>query len=333
MIKRSSGVMSWQITDNMRGFTTGGDDRVLYADLPNAEAVGNYCELTSTGFIHKAGIYGTGTFIYIAIRRGPMKTPTSGTSVFSSIAYTGDNTNNRKINTTITPDLSITKARGDTLVPFWVSRLTNRVVDSSATTEERSPTTGYSFGGPLIDTDVQTGIKLAFGTSNGDNSNKSGITFINWNFKRAPGFFDVVCYTGNLSSTARSHSLGVSPELIIIKPRSDLSPIGVTGNWVVFQNTLGANNLYLNTNDSLVAAGISLNANTTTFTTTAWNPINANGYNFVAYLFATLPGVSKVGSYTGTGNQCEIRICYHRFRWDTNCEFSCSDYDSICFHH
>ena len=29
--------------------------------------------------------------------------------------------------------------------------------------------------------------------------------------------------------------------------------------------------------------------------------INQSGQNFVAYLFATCPGVSKVGTYTGTG--------------------------------
>jgi hypothetical protein len=29
--------------------------------------------------------------------------------------------------------------------------------------------------------------------------------------------------------------------------------------------------------------------------------VNASSENFVAYLFATCPGVSKVGSYTGTG--------------------------------
>lgn len=170
-----------------------------------------------------------------------------------------------------------------------------------STNAEKDTSTLSAFSG----FDTMDGVRIGNDPSNWYTNNGTA-NQIDYYIRRAPGFFDVVCYTGNLSSTARSHSLGVSPELIIIKPRSDLSPISVTGNWVVFQNTLGANNLYLNTNDSLVAAGISLNANTTTFTTTAWNPINANGYNFVAYLFATLPGVSKVGSYTGTGTTLSI---------------------------
>jgi hypothetical protein len=32
------------------------------------------------------------------------------------------------------------------------------------------------------------------------------------------------------------------------------------------------------------------------------SPVNASGGDFIAYLFASLPGISKVGSYTGTGS-------------------------------
>jgi cytochrome c peroxidase len=33
---------------------------------------------------------------------------------------------------------------------------------------------------------------------------------------------------------------------------------------------------------------------------------NESGKNYIAYLFATLPGVSKVGSYTGNGSSQTI---------------------------
>jgi hypothetical protein len=36
------------------------------------------------------------------------------------------------------------------------------------------------------------------------------------------------------------------------------------------------------------------------------NQANFNGYTFIAYLFASLPGVSKVGSYTGTAASLNI---------------------------
>jgi hypothetical protein len=33
---------------------------------------------------------------------------------------------------------------------------------------------------------------------------------------------------------------------------------------------------------------------------------NLSGSTYIAYLFATLPGISKVGSYTGTGNAINV---------------------------
>ena len=38
------------------------------------------------------------------------------------------------------------------------------------------------------------------------------------------------------------------------------------------------------------------------FSLGTYNGINQSGRDFIAYLFATLAGVSKVGSYTGNGN-------------------------------
>jgi hypothetical protein len=38
-----------------------------------------------------------------------------------------------------------------------------------------------------------------------------------WMFRRAPGFFDVVAYTGTGSARTVAHNLGVAPELMIVK--------------------------------------------------------------------------------------------------------------------
>jgi len=37
-----------------------------------------------------------------------------------------------------------------------------------------------------------------------------------------------------------------------------------------------------------------------------WPQVNDTGNTYIAYLFATLPGVSKVGSYTGNGSSQTI---------------------------
>jgi hypothetical protein len=45
----------------------------------------------------------------------------------------------------------------------------------------------------------------------------------------------------------------------------------------------------------------STNPTASVFSLGNYSGINGSGASFVAYLFATCPGVSKVGSYTGTG--------------------------------
>lgn len=42
------------------------------------------------------------------------------------------------------------------------------------------------------------------------------------------------------------------------------------------------------------------------FTVGTSNAVNFSGGTYVAYLFATVPGVSKVGSYTGTGSNINV---------------------------
>jgi hypothetical protein len=120
-------------------------------------------------------------------------------------------------------------------------------------------------------------------------------------FRRAPSFFDEVCYTGNSTSGAtQTHNLGVAPELMIVKGRS------VNANWFAYTQTLGATK-YLILNDTGGAGTLSSVWNdtaptSTTFTLGNAGAVNSSGGTYVAYLFATCAGVSKVGSYTGTGS-------------------------------
>jgi hypothetical protein len=121
-------------------------------------------------------------------------------------------------------------------------------------------------------------------------------TYIDWLFKRATGFFDVVCYTGTGGARTVTHNLGVVPELIIGKIRS--SPAA----WYVYAAPNGnTKNQSLNTTNPI---NISQAWNNTTPTSTVFSiggDQNYSGETFVSYLFATCTGVSKVGSYTGNG--------------------------------
>jgi len=115
-------------------------------------------------------------------------------------------------------------------------------------------------------------------------------------FRRAPQFFDEVVL--NSSTTTYTHNLTVSPELIFVK----CTDVG-GANWVVYNKSLSTPTeqyLRLNTADGVATNGPSTwSVSSTQFSVDPglW----ANGAAGVSYLFATCAGVSKVGSYTGTG--------------------------------
>jgi hypothetical protein len=128
------------------------------------------------------------------------------------------------------------------------------------------------------------------------------VDYINWCFKRAPGFFDEVCYTGVGAADVKSHNLGVVPELMIVKNRSNAY------DWYVFA-TAANKTLILNTTSANQGptSGLLQSYTSTTF---KWVDtslvVNGGTMTYVAYLFATCPGVSKVGSYTGTATTLQI---------------------------
>ena len=299
MIKATSTTDDWRINDNMRGVATNGVDRNLAANLDNAEyGSDDRLDYNATGFTAKLNNSNAGeTYIYIAIRRGPMKPPTTGTSVFAPVA------SNASTGTTLTTnfpvDLQMAALRpGNASNTTFSTRLTGinsqntavltpYLVSSSTDAETTGSVTRY-----WINDSFQ--MPGAF----------AGTDTIFWNFRRAPGFFDEVCYTGNGATQTLTHNLGVVPELMIMKKRS----IDGTSNWVVYAAPLAnAATSFLFLNDTAaVGTGNTILWNSTAPTSTVFSlggstNINESGQTCVAYLFASAPGVSKVGSYTGTG--------------------------------
>lgn len=125
-----------------------------------------------------------------------------------------------------------------------------------------------------------------------------------WTFRKSPGFFDVVTYTGDgTAGRTISHNLGVTPGMIVVK-RTD-----TTGAWETYHRSLGGTKyLVLNTT---AAEGTAANfwnntdATSTDFTLGTWSGVNAPGGTYVAYCFAhdtTDNGVIQCGSYTGNGS-------------------------------
>ena len=124
--------------------------------------------------------------------------------------------------------------------------------------------------------------------------------YIGYSFRRAPGFFDVVCYTGNNTYLPKNHNLGVTPELIINKARNN----GGTQWWVACSAGSGST-MKLSSTDA------SLGSSNPIGTATTFNPLSDNSPDtIVAYLFASAPGVSKVGTYTGNGSSQTINCAF-----------------------
>ena len=299
MYKVSSATSNWFISDTMRGWTADGNQNRLNPNLSNAESAATGINPTATGFV-VSGLSASTTFIYIAIRRGPMKVPTDGTKVFAPLAL---NNGFDTVNTTGFPiDLQILGYRPGGAVagrnPAFMDRLRGVSAIPSNT----------SNGFPWLssaNTDAElTAASMTNGWNNTGFSTCLSLSGDNayWNFRRAPNTFDEVCYSGSGVAANITHNLGVAPELVIVKARTG----AINQNWnVCFANT-GTNNLVLNDGreafvDSTrfpTAGGVFF---PTYFKVGTANGTNASGYTYVAYMWATNPGVTKVGSYTGTG--------------------------------
>jgi hypothetical protein len=295
----------WVIFDNMRGIATGGNDATLFANQNWAEnqgsggvdISGNYINLTSTGFSVQPGsdAVGTGgtTYIYIAIRRGPMKVPTDATKVYYGLARAGTGTATSLTTVGFAPDLVFSDYRnagGSTAAVRDKLRGRTKSLYSGLTDAEATYTDD-------ITAFLNNGISIGSTGSGSDNVNGAANTYINWFMGRAPSFFDEVCYTEGSAIYATNHNLGVLPELIIYKTRSAVR------DWFVYYKnpSSGLYDRYLNLNLS-DAASINYESMSTLTSTTipAFNYVGS-GTTDVAYLFATCAGVSKVGSYTGNG--------------------------------
>jgi hypothetical protein len=300
LIKRTNSTGDWQLIDNMRGFVVGGPDRVLNPNLSNAESTGTFVTPTSTGFqlnTTNAGYNASGgTYIYIAIRRGPMKKPEDATTVFTPVSVTGS----ANVSTGYPVDMTFTKRRNVISDWFLFDRL-------RGTGDKTGDVSRYLFTNTTSAEASQTNFGLGYDDNTGFSQNWWVSGDAMWiNFRRAPGFFDVVAYTGDgTSNRAVAHNLSVTPELIIVKIRN------TTGSWRVwsasFSNTSA--NLDLNSagappfNNSLFPES---GRNSSNFIVNDAPAVNGSGNTYIAYLFATCPGVSKVGSYTGTGTTLDI---------------------------
>jgi hypothetical protein len=291
LTKAAGTAQNWTIHDTMRGYTANPTGQAtLHPNRSDAEDFGIDAALTSTGFRSINSSTGV-TYIYIAIRRGPMKTPEAGTEVFAPV--TGSFSSPYTVTTNFPVDLTISGRTAGSTMPVN-DRLRGGTTNSYAYLNTR-----------LSDAEL-TGSGAGLGFQNNtaviDTSWSSGGDAIWWNFRRAPGFFDVVATPQTAAGAGTvTHNLGVAPEFIILKGRD------YTESWRCYHAATGRGAaIQLNLPD---APYLSPNYWGTADPTATefgvlWNSFTAP--NYIAYLFASCPGVSKVSSYTGTGADLNV---------------------------
>jgi hypothetical protein len=242
----------------------------------------------------------------------------AASSPFNVVTYTGNGGSTQSINTVgFQPDLVWIKARG-------LAQSAN-IFDSIRGGELLRSTSTAASGGDYIGY-INDGFQFKI-TDPGWNQN--GQNYVAWNWEaggaavsntdgsitssvsaHSSGSFSVVKYTGNdLAGGSVGHGLGVTPEMIIIKNLNDSS------EWVVYHKnftTVDSAFLQLNStaNVSFKGSGfhpwdVSAFSSTTFSLGSNWNSVNSSD-NYVAYCFASIDGISKVGTYSGNGSSQTI---------------------------
>lgn len=328
LVKASSTTGDWIMLDSMRGWNMTANDAKLIANGTAAESTTTeYGNPTATGFDFKGGS-ASATYVYMAIRR-PNKPPTSGDAVFNLSGSAINGGSIAGVTGTSNPSLSGARRIDAVIRAFTGGDSRNfEVFDRLRGFQTSSTFTLDGYTSPRLSTS-STGQEVVTSTDVYQRTGLSGFedyvayasattNTVQYALKRAPGFFDVVCYTGDgLSTRVVDHSLTVTPEVIFIKPLSG------AGAWLCAFRSSGTDYYTpvsgspgtpfgLNTANGGGLVGLGSQINATTFRTSTMalssgiTGVNENGVRYVAYLFASLPGISKVGTYTGNGTSRTI---------------------------
>ena len=307
-IKNTSSTNNWYIFDIMRGIVSepGGDSYIL-ANTHGAEvSTENYIDILPNGFSLRddnAAVNANGsTYVYVAIRR-PHKPASefAATDLFKIAPRSNTTGADNAFVSNFPVDMGMARnVLSGTEMQIGARLTGDRYLETPTTDAEASVS---AWGG----WDSMNSVSLGF-----SKSAESPVEKYGWLFRRAPGFMDVVCYTGVSSSTVVTHNLGAVPEMVWRKKRSG------SQQWYIWVSALsGSGNAQANgnfytssmgfSNDPYYAGDTQFN-NITPPTATQFTQgaLNSSGATYVAYLFATVPGISKVGSYTGTGNNINV---------------------------
>ena len=295
---------SWAMFDVMRGIFVDQDGPSFAAESNAVESgvVGNNQAIVphADGFTLKYGLTalnpGNGNKItYVAIRRPDgyvSKPPELGTGVFAMDSGTNAGGIIPAHDSGFPVDFQLNTKPDSNWDKYAGARLIGGKYLATNTMSQEASSSGFQYDS-----------NVGWGTGN-----QSG--YFSWMWKRHASF-DVVCYEGNgTAGHAISHNLSKTPEMMWIRRRNS------NEDWEVYHKGLnGGTNpqnygIKLNYNTAYHSSGADRwGAPTAThFTVNTDNGTNNSSGTYLAMLFASVDGISKVGYYTGTGGTRTITL-------------------------
>jgi hypothetical protein len=255
----------------------------------------------------------------------PEPTIVDGGEYFNTVLYTGTGSTRTVTGVGFQPDWVWVKDRTNANSPQLADVVRGFASDKGLQTTNtlaegvNSALYGYISG---VSSD---GFSVAAGTdpTNGSAAvNASGDAYVAWNWKangsgvsntdgtitstvsaNTDSGFSIVTYTGTGSNATVGHGLGAVPRMIIVKNRDQADA------WQVYHaaNTANPETDYLVLNTTAATADAADRWNDTLPTSTVFSigngvEVNTNTEDYVAYVFAAIPGYSAMGSFVGNGS-------------------------------
>ena len=290
---------NWYLLDTMRGIGPDNNQnevvtRFLKANTSAGENYTNIMKIdNSNGYRFKLtdsdGEYNSQTMVFIAIAAETGRTSKEIEAGSASSVFTMDGTPAnapRSFDSGFPVDIGLVKilnTQGNWV--FTGRKLQSTYLATNTTGVRGTGSTNYTF-------DMMDGMWQA---------SMNGTDYQAWMWKRYAGF-DAVEYKGSGSADYVYHSLGRLPEMIWVKKKNG------TTDWRVYHKGLGTSNdpqdysLVLNDADTQHDDATIWNdalPEVNRFTVGTNNDVNGSGEDYIAMLWASVDGVSKIGSYVG----------------------------------
>jgi hypothetical protein len=196
------------------------------------------------------------------------------------------------------PDLVWTKVRNTTYSHNWSDSARGAGVRLSSDT---TAVEGANANGGV--TSFNTTNNNGYNIDGGVEVNENVRPYVSWQWKASPtSGFNIVPYTGTGVARSISHNLGVAPRFMIVKQRD----VAVR-SWAVYHAGLSnpQQAFYLDSTAAPFAYTAFFNNTAPTssnFSLGTDATVNQSGSNYIAYIWAEVPGFSKFGNYVGNGS-------------------------------